>query len=75
MTSDQREAAVASHVEALFALGWRWEGRGLVPTIQTSWRVDPKSADLSGIYQKACNDENRSHTVGACAANTVELIQ
>ena len=33
MTSDQKEQAVAAHVEALFQLGWRWEGRGLVPTI------------------------------------------
>ncbi len=33
MTSDQKEQAVAAHVEALVRLGWRWEGRGLVPTI------------------------------------------
>lgn len=36
MTSDQKEQAVAAHVEALFRLGWRWEGRGLVPTIGPS---------------------------------------
>jgi hypothetical protein len=47
MTLDQMELAVASHVEALVQLGWRWEGRGLVPTIQTGWRNDSKSADLS----------------------------
>jgi hypothetical protein len=75
MTSDQREAAVASHVEALYALGWRWEGRGLVPTIQTGCKFDPKSADLSETRIKARNNGNHSHTVGACAANTVELIQ
>ena len=33
MTNDQREQAIAAHVEALVQLGWRWEGRGLVPTI------------------------------------------
>lgn len=26
------ETLVAHHVEALIGLGWRWEGRGLVPT-------------------------------------------
>ena len=36
MTSDQKETAIASHVEALVQLGWRWEGRGLIPTIQNS---------------------------------------
>ena len=36
MTSDQRETAIAAHVEALVQLGWRWEGRGLIPTIQNS---------------------------------------
>lgn len=49
MTIDQREAAVASHVEALFALGWRWEGRGLVPTIQTEHKADPDSASFCGM--------------------------
>ena len=33
MTNDQREQAIAAHVEALVQLGWRWEGRGLIPTI------------------------------------------
>ena len=46
MTTDQREAAVAAHVEALHSLGWRWEGRGLVPTIQTGRAVDPKSTSF-----------------------------
>lgn len=46
MTSDQREAAVAAHVEALHSLGWRWEGRGLVPTIQTGRKADPVSANF-----------------------------
>lgn len=27
------ETLVAHHVEALIGLGWRWEGRGLVPTL------------------------------------------
>jgi hypothetical protein len=26
-----REQLIAQHVEALVGLGWRWEGRGLVP--------------------------------------------
>ena len=26
-----RDAEIARHVEALVSLGWRWEGRGLVP--------------------------------------------
>lgn len=26
------ETLVAHHVEALIGLGWRWEGRGLVPS-------------------------------------------
>ena len=25
------EQQIAQHVEALIGLGWRWEGRGLVP--------------------------------------------
>lgn len=44
MTGDQKEHAVTSHVEALVQLGWRWEGRGLVPTIQNWSADDPKSA-------------------------------
>jgi hypothetical protein len=28
------EALIAHHVEALIGLGWRWEGRGLVPTLR-----------------------------------------
>lgn len=27
-----RDKEIARHVEALVALGWRWEGRGLIPT-------------------------------------------
>ena len=27
------ETLIAHHVEALIDLGWRWEGRGLVPTL------------------------------------------
>jgi len=27
----KRDAIVARHVEALVSLGWRWEGRGLIP--------------------------------------------
>ena len=26
-----RDALIAQHVEALIGLGWRWEGRGLIP--------------------------------------------
>ena len=28
------ETLIAHHVEALIDLGWRWEGRGLVPTLR-----------------------------------------
>lgn len=28
------EPLIAHHVEALIGLGWRWEGRGLVPTLR-----------------------------------------
>ena len=28
-----RDELTAHHVEALIDLGWRWEGRGLVPTL------------------------------------------
>ena len=45
MTTDQKEQAVAAHVEALFQLGWRWEGRGLVPTIGPL-KTDPDSASF-----------------------------
>lgn len=48
MTSDQREQAVAAHVEALFELGWHWEGRGLVPTIGRL-KTDPDSASFSNF--------------------------
>ena len=27
------ETLIAHHVEALIGLGWRWEGRGLVPSL------------------------------------------
>lgn len=27
------ERKVAAHVEELISLGWRWEGRGLVPSV------------------------------------------
>ena len=61
MTLDQMELAVASHVEALVQLGWRWEGRGLVPTVQTGWKAGPNG--------------NYSHTVGVNALDTVEPAQ
>ena len=30
------ETLIAHHVEALIGLGWRWEGRGLMPTLNTA---------------------------------------
>jgi hypothetical protein len=75
MTIDQREAAVAAHVEALHSLGWRWEGRGLVPTIQTGWIADPISANLCEISLSSTDNGNHSPSVGVTASNTVELIQ
>ena len=32
------ERKVATHVEELISLGWKWEGRGLVPTVG-AWHV------------------------------------
>ena len=32
------EQKVATHVEELVKLGWKWEGRGLVPSIN-AWSV------------------------------------
>ena len=72
MTADQREAAVAAHVEALHSLGWRWEGRGLVPTIQTGWVNDPVSANSS---PSPTNNGNHSRNVSVTTSNIVELIQ
>ena len=46
MTSDQKEQAVATHVEALVALGWRWEGRGLIPTYRAEALDGPDSASF-----------------------------
>lgn len=31
MTQEEWEATVAFHVQSLVALGWRWEGRGIIP--------------------------------------------
>jgi hypothetical protein len=28
------ETLIAHHVEAVIGLGWKWEGRGLVPTFR-----------------------------------------
>jgi len=30
------ETLIAHHVEALIGLGWRWEGRSLVPSCETA---------------------------------------
>ena len=51
MTSDQKEQAVAAHVEALVSMGWRWEGRGLVPTIGPI-KTDPDSARSGTLNEK-----------------------
>ena len=75
MTADQRDAAVAAHVEALHSLGWRWEGRGLVPTIQTGWVADPKSASLGEISLSSNNNGNYSRSVSVTTSDTVDLIQ
>jgi len=32
------EQKVATHVEGLISLGWKWEGRGLVPSFN-AWSV------------------------------------
>lgn len=46
MTIDQKEQAIAAHVEALVAMGWRWEGRGLIPTYQAEALGGPDSAKV-----------------------------
>ena len=41
------ESQVATHVEELVRLGWRWEGRGLVPTTGC-WQVSNRvSKDIN----------------------------
>ena len=46
MPEQQREATIAAHVEALVAMGWRWEGRGLIPTYQAEALDGPDSAKV-----------------------------
>ena len=41
------ETLIAHHVEALIGLGWRWEGRGLVPTLRASKVTSFNSQKLS----------------------------
>lgn len=41
------ETLIAHHVEALIGLGWRWEGRGLVPTLRASKVTQDNSRRLS----------------------------
>ena len=41
------ERKVAAHVEELISLGWRWEGRGLVPSVG-AWVVSDVDSCNSG---------------------------
>ena len=52
MTSDQKEQAVAAHVEALVSMGWRWECRGLIPTYQAEVLHGPDSARSGTLNEK-----------------------
>ena len=52
MTGDQKEQAVAAHVEALVSLGWRWEGRGLIPTYQAEALHGPDSARPENLSER-----------------------
>jgi hypothetical protein len=54
MSDAQREAAVAVHVEALHSLGWRWEGRGLVPTIRP--KLSAAVASLPQTHERTSLD-------------------
>ena len=41
------ERKVATHVEELIALGWKWEGRGLVPSVN-AWHVSNVDTYVKG---------------------------
>ena len=47
------ETLIAHHVEALIDLGWRWEGRGLVPTLRTQ--------RVTGVNHRVLSTEEINH--------------
>lgn len=52
------EDLIAHHVEALIALGWRWEGRGLAP----SWGAKPlPNGQHQQLLQEQINHSLRHH--------------
>tara|TARA_R110002012_G_scaffold312727_2_gene523702 strand:- start:3317 stop:3541 length:225 start_codon:yes stop_codon:yes gene_type:complete len=61
MTSDQKEQAVAAHVEALVSLGWRWEGRGLIPTYQAEALHGPDSPRSGALSEKLLTSITRNN--------------
>ena len=47
-----RDDLIAHHVEALVGLGWRWEGRGLIP----GWNTQNVTAfDDQTVSQESVN--------------------
>jgi hypothetical protein len=50
-----RDDLIAHHVEALVGLGWRWEGRGLIPCWDTKLVT---AFDDQQLSQEAINHPN-----------------
>ena len=49
-----RDDLIAHHVEALVGLGWRWEGRGLIPRWDTKLVTALNDQQLSQEAIKVC---------------------
>ena len=49
------ERKVAGHVEQLISLGWRWEGRGLVPSVG-AWHVTDVDSQDKGSQSRVTNE-------------------
>ena len=50
-----KDLEIAQHVEALIGLGWRWEGRGLVP----GWQPQNMTAiDDQQLLRESINHPN-----------------
>lgn len=50
------ETLIAHHVEALIDLGWRWEGRGLVPTL--------RARKVTEVNHQVLSTEEINHPTG-----------
>jgi len=53
-----RDDLIAHHVEALVGLGWRWEGRGLIP------RWDGRM--VTALNDQQLSQEAINHPNGGC---------